>query len=131
MNNWLGFSLSPQEQLPSSQTDHHHHQDHSQNSASHRLGFNSDELSGTVVSGDCFDLTSADSTPPSFGILEAFHRNHNHSQGLHTHFFQNPNPSHFLPKSENKPKKKNLRIKSSSSKYFFFIDINIFTLFCF
>lgn len=83
MNNWLGFSLSPQEQLPSSQTDHHHHhQDHSQDSVSHRLGFNSDELSGAVVSGDCFDLTSADSTTASFSILEAFNRNNNHSQGL-------------------------------------------------
>ncbi|KDP26907.1 hypothetical protein JCGZ_18065 [Jatropha curcas] len=75
MNNWLGFSLSPQ-QLPS-QSDHH--QDHSQTTAS-RLGFHSDEISGTGVSGECFDLTS-DSTVPSlnlpapFGILEAFRNN--------------------------------------------------------
>ncbi|KAL4609838.1 hypothetical protein ACB092_08G009500 [Castanea dentata] len=72
--NWLGFSLSPQE-LPSQPSD----QDHSQNAVS-RLGFNSDDISGTDVSGECFDLTS-DSTPPSlnlpppFGILEAFNRN--------------------------------------------------------
>nr|QNI23760.1 AP2/ERF transcription factor [Camptotheca acuminata] len=73
MNNWLGFSLSPQQP-----------QDHSQTSVSH-LGFNSDEISGNDVSGDqCFDLTS-DSTIPSlnlpapFGILEAFNRN-NQSQ---------------------------------------------------
>ncbi|KAI3470369.1 hypothetical protein Pfo_027032 [Paulownia fortunei] len=77
MNNWLGFSLSPQ-QHPSQV--HHHHQDHSQNSVS-QLGFDSDEISGTQVSGECFDLTS-DSTIPSlnlppapFGILEAFNRN--------------------------------------------------------
>ncbi|KAL9351933.1 hypothetical protein Peur_054613 [Populus x canadensis] len=76
MNNWLGFSLSHQE-LPSSQSDIH--QDHSQNTDS-RLGFHSDEISGTNVSGECFDLTS-DSTAPSlnlpatFGILEAFRNN--------------------------------------------------------
>uniref|UniRef100_A0A2C9USA6 AP2/ERF domain-containing protein n=1 Tax=Manihot esculenta TaxID=3983 RepID=A0A2C9USA6_MANES len=72
MNNWLGFSLCPQE-LPS-QSDHH--QDHSQNTTS-RLGFHSDEISGTDVSGECFDLTSAPSLnlPPSFGILEAFRNN--------------------------------------------------------
>uniref|UniRef100_A0A2N9EQC5 AP2/ERF domain-containing protein n=1 Tax=Fagus sylvatica TaxID=28930 RepID=A0A2N9EQC5_FAGSY len=69
--NWLGFSLSPQEQPAD--------QDHSQNTVS-RLGFNSDDISGTDVSTECFDLTS-DSTPPSlnlpppFGILEAFNRN--------------------------------------------------------
>ncbi|XP_031249366.1 AP2-like ethylene-responsive transcription factor BBM [Pistacia vera] len=74
MNNWLGFSLSPQE-LPSS----HHEDHHSQNSVP-RLGFNSDELSG-----ECFDLSSHDSSGPSlnlpapFGILEAFNRN-NHPQ---------------------------------------------------
>ncbi|KAL2549304.1 AP2-like ethylene-responsive transcription factor BBM [Forsythia ovata] len=65
MNNWLGFSLSPQ--------------DHSQNSV-----FNSDEISGTQVSSECFDLTS-ESTIPSlnlpapFAILQDFQRN-NHSQ---------------------------------------------------
>ncbi|KAJ9176082.1 hypothetical protein P3X46_011432 [Hevea brasiliensis] len=75
MNNWLGFSLYPQEL--SSQSDHH--QDHSQNTAS-RLGFHSDEISGTDVSGECFNLAS-DSTAPSlnlaasFGILEAFRNN--------------------------------------------------------
>ncbi|KAI3459117.1 hypothetical protein Pfo_015780 [Paulownia fortunei] len=72
-NNWLGFSLSPQEL-----------QDHSQNSVPH-LGFNSDEISGAQISGEsCFDLTS-DSAIPSlnlpapFGMLEAFNRN-THSQ---------------------------------------------------
>lgn len=82
MNNWLGFSLSPQ-QLPS-QSDHH--QNHSQNTSS-RLGFHSDEISGTDVSGECFDLTS-NSTLPSlnlpatFGILEAFRNDQ--SQGLYS-----------------------------------------------
>ncbi|CAI9759285.1 unnamed protein product [Fraxinus pennsylvanica] len=67
INNWLGFSLSPQDHFPS--------QDHSQNSV-----FNS----GTQVSSECFDLTS-DSTIPSlnlpapFSILQDFQRN-NHSQ---------------------------------------------------
>ncbi|KAF4364058.1 hypothetical protein G4B88_015423 [Cannabis sativa] len=77
--NWLGFSLSPQEP--------HHHQDHSQSTVSHhdhRLdGFNSDEISGNDVSGECFDLTSDHhSTHAPFGILEAFNRsnNNNHSQ---------------------------------------------------
>lgn len=75
-NNWLGFSLSAQE-LPSSQSDH------AQNTDS-RLRFHSDEISGTDVSGESFDLTS-DSTAPSlnlpasFGILEAFRNNQ--SQG--------------------------------------------------
>lgn len=73
MNNWLGFSLSPQQVLSSQ--------------PSQNLGLNSDEISaGTEeVSGECFDLTS-DSTIPSlnlpapFGILEAFNGN-NQSQG--------------------------------------------------
>ncbi|GFZ14559.1 integrase-type DNA-binding superfamily protein [Actinidia rufa] len=76
-NNWLDFSLSPQE--------HQNPQDHSQNSVS-RLGFNSDEISGTDVPSDqCFDLTSDSTVLPSlnltvpFGILEAFNRNNNHS----------------------------------------------------
>ncbi|CAI9787160.1 unnamed protein product [Fraxinus pennsylvanica] len=72
MNNWLGFSFSPQQVLSSQ--------------PSQNLGMNSDEISaGTEeVSGECFDLTS-DSTIPSlnlpapFGILEAFNRN-NQSQ---------------------------------------------------
>ncbi|KAF8402226.1 hypothetical protein HHK36_013178 [Tetracentron sinense] len=77
MNNWLGFSLSPQE-LPSN-----HHDHHSRPTVS-RMGFNSDEVSGTDVSGDCFDLTSNSSdpslNPPSlrpdghFGIFEALNR---------------------------------------------------------
>lgn len=79
MNNWLGFSLSPHEQLPLQ--DHH-----SQNSLSRLHGFNSDQISGTdVVSSECFDLTS-DSTLPSlnlpapFGLLDTFNRNN--LQGL-------------------------------------------------
>ncbi|XVF56379.1 hypothetical protein PTKIN_Ptkin06aG0115700 [Pterospermum kingtungense] len=44
-----------------------------------RLGFNSGEISGTDVSGECFDLTSAPLSLPPFGILEAFNRN-NQSQ---------------------------------------------------
>ncbi|GLT95568.1 hypothetical protein SLE2022_132440 [Rubroshorea leprosula] len=80
MNNWLGFSLSPHQQLPS-QGDNH--QDHSQNTVSH-LGFNSDEISGTDVSGECLNLSSDFSAPslnlpPPFGMLEAFNRN-NQSQ---------------------------------------------------
>ncbi|KAJ8746844.1 hypothetical protein K2173_003850 [Erythroxylum novogranatense] len=74
MNNWLAFSLSPQE-LPS-QTDNH--QDHQSRSAATRFGFHShDEISATDVSGECFDFTTAPSLslPPSFGILEAFRNN--------------------------------------------------------
>ncbi|XP_062083217.1 AP2-like ethylene-responsive transcription factor BBM1 [Humulus lupulus] len=83
--NWLGFSLSPQEP----HHHHHDHQDHSQSTVSHHrlAGFNSDEISGNDVSGECFDLTSDHSTapslnqlPPPFGILEAFNRSNNHSQ---------------------------------------------------
>lgn len=73
MNNWLAFSLSPQEPV-----DHH----------SQTTGFNSDEISGTDVSGQCFDLGGASDSslpslnlPPSYGLLEAFNRN-NESQGL-------------------------------------------------
>lgn len=90
MNNWLAFSLSPQEFAPQPQT-------HASSAVSRLisgdsvsrsgLGFNSDEVSGSGdVSGDCFDLGS-DSTAPSmniptlrpdgpFGILEAFNRTH-------------------------------------------------------
>ncbi|KAF6161841.1 hypothetical protein GIB67_001139 [Kingdonia uniflora] len=68
MNNWLGFSLTSQE-LPS-QT-----QTHSESP----LGFHTDEVSDTDVSGDCFDLGS-DSTAPSlngpFGIFETLNRPH-------------------------------------------------------
>ncbi|KAG4135924.1 hypothetical protein ERO13_D08G247400v2 [Gossypium hirsutum] len=76
MNNWLAFSLSPQEPV-----DHHHQ---SQTTVS-RLGFNSDGISGTDVSGECFDLAGDSSVPslnlpPPFGILEAFHRNSNQPQ---------------------------------------------------
>ena len=91
--NWLGFSLSPQE-LPQQPSDHHH-QDDSQNTVS-RLDFNSDDISGTDVSGDCFNLTS-DSTapslnlPPPFGILEAFNRNNHQPQGfLYSYLFLLP-----------------------------------------
>ncbi|KAK3020506.1 hypothetical protein RJ639_045448 [Escallonia herrerae] len=79
MNNWLGFSLSPQELPPP------HHQDHHSENSVSRHDFNSDEISGTDVSGECFDLTSHDSSlpslnlPPPFGILEAFNRNHHQS----------------------------------------------------
>ncbi|KAK4380891.1 AP2-like ethylene-responsive transcription factor BBM2 [Sesamum angolense] len=75
MNNWLGFSLS-------------HHQEHSQNSSvCGQLGdFNSDEISATQVSGECFDLSSHSSIPSlnlppaPFAILEALNRNPTHSQ---------------------------------------------------
>lgn len=93
--NWLGFSLSPQELPAASNPHHHHHHDHqdhhSRSTVVSRLGFNSDEISGTDVSaGECFDLTSDHSTgapslnhlPPPFGILEAFNRTNHHSQGL-------------------------------------------------
>ncbi|KAG8380333.1 hypothetical protein BUALT_Bualt06G0004700 [Buddleja alternifolia] len=73
MNNWLGFSLSPQE-------DHH-----SQSSVSHFANFNSDEISATQ-SESCFDLTSTDSTipslnlnPPPFALLQAFNTNTAHA----------------------------------------------------
>ncbi|CAL5363066.1 unnamed protein product [Camellia sinensis] len=70
MNNWLGFSLSPQELPPQQQQPQRHHQD---------------EISGTDVSAECFDLSSDSSVLPSlnlpapFGIFEAFNRN-NQSQ---------------------------------------------------
>ncbi|KAF8393938.1 hypothetical protein HHK36_020140 [Tetracentron sinense] len=79
MDNWLGFSISPQE-LPSQ------HLGHSQPRVS-RLGFNSDEVSGTDVSADCFDLTSKSTatslnTPADgpFGIFEEDQIRTNHSQ---------------------------------------------------
>ncbi|KAL3653960.1 hypothetical protein CASFOL_003641 [Castilleja foliolosa] len=71
-NNWLGFSLSPQEL-----------QNHPQNSV-----FNTDEISAVQISGDesCFDhLTPASVSANNplnnapFAILEAFNRN-THSQ---------------------------------------------------
>lgn len=70
MNNWLGFSLSPQE-IHSSQVPQDHHHTHN------------------ISGGNCFDLTSADSTmlpslnlpPVPFGLLEAFNRNNQSSQG--------------------------------------------------
>ncbi|XP_068662896.1 AP2-like ethylene-responsive transcription factor BBM [Aristolochia californica] len=83
VNNWLAFSLSPQES-----------QSHAPPAVSRLmstdsvsrsgLAFNSDEVSGGDVSVDCFDLGS-NSTAPSlnipnlrpdgpFGILEAFNR---------------------------------------------------------
>ncbi|XP_077228956.1 AP2-like ethylene-responsive transcription factor BBM [Tasmannia lanceolata] len=84
MNNWLAFSLSPQE-LPS-QSQNHPPTTPSSLISSNTVsgsghGFNSDE-----VPGDCFDLASH-STAPSlniptlrpdgpFGILEAFNRAH-------------------------------------------------------
>ncbi|XP_057802084.1 AP2-like ethylene-responsive transcription factor BBM isoform X2 [Salvia miltiorrhiza] len=72
MNNWLGFSLSPQ--------DHQHPQ----------IGnFTSDEISTAQISGEsCFHLPSDSPIPslnlpaPPFGIMEAFNRNNNHSQGV-------------------------------------------------
>ncbi|WOL03653.1 AP2-like ethylene-responsive transcription factor BBM2 [Canna indica] len=79
MNNWLAFSLSPQE-LPSSQS----HQSHSPSATvSHLISGATDDVSAT-----CYGLSAADSAsdPPMgipalrpdtpFGILEAFHRPH-------------------------------------------------------
>ncbi|KAJ4969267.1 hypothetical protein NE237_015968 [Protea cynaroides] len=60
MNNWLAFSLSPQE-LPSES------QNNTQPNIS-RLGFNSDDVSGTDFSGN------VSGTDGPFGILEAFNR---------------------------------------------------------
>nr|AGZ02154.1 BBM1 [Rosa canina] len=90
--NWLGFSLSPQED------DHApiSHQLADQETLASRLGFNSNEIQGagggTDVSGggssECFDVTNSDSTasvnhhltPSIFGIHEAaaFNRNNDH-----------------------------------------------------
>ncbi|RRT75766.1 hypothetical protein B296_00010831 [Ensete ventricosum] len=81
MNNWLAFSLSPQE-LPPSQS----HQSHSPSAAVSHL------ISGDDVSASCYGL-SADSTsePPMgiptlrpdvhFGVLEAFNRPYHQTQG--------------------------------------------------
>ena len=77
--NWLGFSLSPQ-QLPSHEPPHE--EQHSQTVVP-RHGFNSEGISGTDVSGGCFDITSHSATahslnlPPSFGIFEALNRSSN------------------------------------------------------
>lgn len=78
MNNWLGFSLSPQEL--NSQTHHE-----SQNSV-----FNSD--GDHQVSSDCFDLSSHEDSamnlpslnlpPTPFSFLQGFNRNTSQSQGL-------------------------------------------------
>ncbi|XP_060186572.1 AP2-like ethylene-responsive transcription factor AIL1 [Lycium barbarum] len=75
MNNWLGFSLSPHEEVLTSQQSSHQE-----------------------ISGECFDLTSHhdDSSVvlPSlnvvphdtpFGIFEAFNRNHHQSQDWNSH----------------------------------------------
>ena len=88
--NLLGFSLSPQEHHPSHPPSH---QDHTQNAAS-RFGFSPDGISGTDVTGECYDLTP-DSTShslnlPPFGIYEAFNRNnhiHHTTQGFIFYFF--------------------------------------------
>ncbi|XP_077210539.1 AP2-like ethylene-responsive transcription factor BBM2 [Tasmannia lanceolata] len=73
MNNWLAFSLSPQELPIQSQT--------LRQDGGSGHGFNTDE-----VSGDCFDMASNSTVPPlniptlrpdgPFGILEAFNRSH-------------------------------------------------------
>lgn len=74
MNNWLGFSLSPQDHDPQTSVPH--------------LGFNSDEISTAQISGEsCFDLPSDSPIPslnlpaPPFGILEAFNTNTHSHQG--------------------------------------------------
>ncbi|KAL8051936.1 hypothetical protein ABFX02_06G180200 [Erythranthe guttata] len=88
MNNWLGFSLSHQQQ---------HQQDHSHNSVisdnQTQLGFNSDEILSVGNSNSdhnqCFDLITSDdsaSLPPTaaaatpFSIFQAFNSNPHHSQ---------------------------------------------------
>ncbi|GJW10295.1 AP2-like ethylene-responsive transcription factor AIL1 [Tanacetum coccineum] len=70
MNNWLGFSLSPQDQqqMVDSQT-------------SIVDNFSSDNISGT---GECFDLSGTDvhsgipslNLPPPYGMLEPYHNHH-------------------------------------------------------
>ncbi|KAL3523291.1 hypothetical protein ACH5RR_016125 [Cinchona calisaya] len=81
MNNWLGFSLSPHEEIP--QQPPHHHQDHNNPKLA---GFNSEEeLSATdVSSADCFHDSTIPSLnlPAPFGIFEAFNNRNtnNHSQ---------------------------------------------------
>lgn len=70
MNNWLGFSLSPQDQ-----------QQMVDSQSSMVDNFNSDTISGT---GECFDLGSnaGHSSIPSlnlplpFGLLEPYHNHH-------------------------------------------------------
>lgn len=73
MNNWLGFSLSPHEEVLTSQqsshqecfdlmTSHHHHHDQS-----------------TVVLPSLNVVPHDNITP--FGIFEAFNRNHHQPQG--------------------------------------------------
>ncbi|XP_076953346.1 AP2-like ethylene-responsive transcription factor BBM [Bidens hawaiensis] len=70
MNNWLGFSLSPQDQ-----------QQMVDSQSSMVDNFNSDTISGT---GECFDLGSnaghsslpSLNLPPPFGLLEPYHNHH-------------------------------------------------------
>ncbi|KAL8099756.1 hypothetical protein AgCh_032126 [Apium graveolens] len=66
VNNWLGFSLSPQE----------HHQDHDSH---HNSIYHSDGISGTT---DCFGHSTHESVIPSlnlppFGYPESYNRNNN------------------------------------------------------
>lgn len=73
--NLLGFSLSPQEQHPSSTQDH-------QTVVPSLFGFNPhDDASGVQQGDHCFDLTSHSSTPHHlshpFSIYDAFHTNNN------------------------------------------------------
>ncbi|KAL5769555.1 hypothetical protein ACOSP7_013709 [Xanthoceras sorbifolium] len=75
--------------------DHHHHQNSVSRLGGGGGGFNSDKLSGTVVSGECFDLSSDVSTQTPFGILEAFNRNNN-----------NPSQARHRPRKKQKTTKK-------------------------
>lgn len=90
--NWLGFSLSPQEVVPPdpsiSEGDHHHHHHNDGHELSDdqtatlvsRLGFKySDDISGTDVSGGCFDLTSHDDSSATTTAAAAVPNNHSHN----------------------------------------------------
>ncbi|KAL5991051.1 hypothetical protein ACLOJK_011957 [Asimina triloba] len=102
MNNWLAFSLTPQE-FPSHSQDHHSSPavsrflsttDSTPHSAG--LGFNSPQVStSNVAHDDCLDLSSDPTAlvnisnlrqDTSFGILEAFNRSSNRQQDWNMNF---------------------------------------------
>jgi hypothetical protein len=94
--NLLGFSLSPQEQHPSTQDQ----------TVASRFGFNPNEISGSDVQGDhCYDLSSHTTPHHSlnlshpFSIYEAFHTNNNiHTTQGFISFTNTSSPINFLKK---------------------------------
>ncbi|KAL1552187.1 hypothetical protein AAHA92_13016 [Salvia divinorum] len=110
INNWLGFSLSPQE-LQDQQ--HPNHQS---------LGFNSDEISNTQISNEsCFDsaVPSLNLPAPHFGILEAFNGNpHSQDWNMNDMNMNTFSCSSQNLEDENRPKLENfLGVNHQEHKY--------------